>query len=35
MSEIVILEGREDNIPHGGVNDDDAIIVFSDDSKCK
>ncbi len=34
MSEVVILEGREDAIPHGGT-DDDNTITASDDSKCK
>ncbi len=34
MSEVAILEGREDAIPRGGADDDDAIIV-SDDLKCK
>jgi hypothetical protein len=34
MSEVAILEGREDAIPRGGADNDDAIIA-SDDSKCK
>ncbi len=34
MSEVAILEGREDAIPRGGVDDDNAIVA-SDNSKCK
>ncbi len=34
MSEVAIQEGREDAIPCGGADDDNAIVV-SDDSKCK
>jgi hypothetical protein len=34
MSEVAIPEGREDAIPCGGADDDDAIVA-SDHSKCK
>jgi hypothetical protein len=34
MSKVAIPEGREDAIPRGGADNDDAIIA-SDDSKCK
>ncbi len=34
MSEVTILEGREDAIPRGGMDNNNAIIV-SNNSKCK
>ncbi len=34
MSKVAIPEGREDAIPRGGADNDDAIIM-SDNSKCK
>ncbi len=34
MSKVAIPEGREDAIPCGGADDDNAIIM-SDDLKCK
>jgi hypothetical protein len=34
MSKVTIPEGREDAIPHGGADNDNAIVA-SDNLKCK